>query len=124
MTSSARTAAALPRCGDQRRESPVDGGLARQSIESPAGGVALPAPVTAAETRGAARDDDHVADLTGEATATADQLAVGDDAAADAGAERHHDEVVDTATGAPLVFAERGAVGVVLAEHHRARERR
>ena len=79
--------------------------------------------MAAAQTLRAARFDDHVADLAGEAVAAADELAVRDDAAADAGAEGHHDKVVDTASRPPLVFGERGAVGVVLTEHHRTAER-
>jgi hypothetical protein len=109
--------------GDQRRQSPSDGRFARQPVESAARGVTLPAAVAPARASGAARDDHHVTDLAGEAAAAADQLAVGHHSPADACAQGHHDEVVDTASRAPLVFGERRAVRVILAKHHRTAER-
>jgi hypothetical protein len=66
--------------------------------------------------------NDHVANLSGESTSTAQKLAVGNDAAADARPQRHHHEVRDPVSGAPLVFGERRTVRVVLAEHARVRE--
>ena len=104
VTSSARTAAALPRWPTSVGSRPSIAASRVSRLQSPARGVALPATVTTAEARRAVRLDDHVADLTRETAATAHQLAVGDDAATDAGTEGHHDEVVDAAPGAPLVL--------------------
>ena len=57
--------------------------------------------------------DDHVAELAGEPVGTHDQPPGGDDAPADARAQRHHHQVVDAAPGADGPLGERGAGGVV-----------
>jgi len=82
VTSSARTAAALPRWATSVGKRPSIAASRVSPIESPARGVALPTAVAAAVTRRASRDDDHVPDLPGETATAADQLTVGDDAAA------------------------------------------
>jgi hypothetical protein len=60
-------------------------GLAAQPVDRTARRHLLPAPEVAAPALGASRLDDDMADLGGEPVSAAEQLAVGDDAAADAG---------------------------------------
>ncbi len=67
--------------------------------------------------------DHHVANLAGEPGVPANQATVRDDPAADAGAERHEDEVVDAARRTPLVLGDRGAVRVVLRADARIAQR-
>ncbi len=56
----------------------------------------------------------HVAELAGQSVLAAVDVAVADDGAADAGAERDHDHVVLAAAGAEAPFGPGGGVGVVL----------
>ena len=88
-------------------------GLAHEGV---AAGVLLPAAAVAALAAVPARDDLHVAELAGDAEAAALDLAVDEDAAADAGAEGHHHHVGLAARGAePPLGPDRG-VGVVVDE--------
>jgi hypothetical protein len=57
-----------------------------------------------------------VSDLTGEAIASPDQLASGEEATANAGPERHHQKVVKTLRAAGRVFGDRCAVGIIGAD--------
>ncbi len=66
-------------------------GLAHQGV---AGAVLLPAAAVAARAAVAAGHDLHMAEFAGDAVLAALDLAVLQDRAADAGAERDHDEVV------------------------------
>jgi hypothetical protein len=68
--------------------------------------------------------DHHVADLTGEATSSTNELSVRNDPATDSGAKGHHNEVGYPATDTPLVFGKRRAVRVVLTKDTRVAERR
>ena len=64
--------------------------------------------------------DHHVPDLTGNAVAAGVQLAVNDNAAANAGAERYHQHVARALGRTGSRFAERGAVRVVIQMHRTA----
>ena len=64
--------------------------------------------------------DNHVPDLTGNAVAAGVQLAVNDNAAANAGAERYHQHVARALGCTGSRFAERGAVRVVIQMHRPA----
>ena len=61
----------------------------------------------------------QVAELGADAVAAAEQLAVGDDGAADAGTHRQHDHVVHALARAEAVLAPPRGVGVVLDRHRR-----
>src|SRR5690606_29906179 len=82
--------------------------LADQGV---AGAVLLPAAAVAARAAVAAGHDLHVPELAGDAVLAAFDLAVLQDRAADAGAQRDHHEVVLAAPGAE---APGGGVGVVV----------
>lgn len=86
-------------------------GLADQGV---AGAVLLPAAAVAAGTAVPAGDDLHVAELAGHAVLAALDLAVLEDRAADAGAERDHDEVLLTAARAEAPLGPGRGVGVVV----------
>src|SRR5215470_2732501 len=58
-------------------------------------------------------DDDYVPELYTDAVTAAERLAAGDDAAADAGPEREHDQIVLASPGADLPLADRSRVRVV-----------
>ena len=125
-----RVAVALPRRGldvlaaherrvaagdlDDAPQPAADGRLAGQLGQPGARRVALPAAPPPARARRAVGVDDHVAELAGEPVGPDDQPAAGDDAAADAGAERHQHHVVDAPPGADAPLGERGARGVVV----------
>ena len=59
-------------------------------------------------------------DLTGNAVAAGIQLAVNDNAAANAGAERYHQHVARALGRTGSRFAERGTVGIVIQMHRTA----
>ena len=98
---------------DDAPQPATDGRRAGQLGEPRAGREALPAAAPPARARRAVGVDDHVAELAGEPVGADDQPAGGDDAAADAGAERDHHQVVDAAPGADGPLGERRARGVV-----------
>ena len=62
----------------------------------------------------AVADEAGVPELAGDAVTAAEQLAADDDGAADAGAHRQHDHVVDVAPGAEAELGPAGRVRVVL----------
>ena len=101
-------------------QAPADGRRPRQLGEAGTRRVALPAPLAAAHARRAVGVDHHVAELAGEAVVPDVQPAVGDDAAADAGPERDHHQVVDAARRALLPLGQRRARGVVAHRHRTA----
>ena len=78
------------------------------------GAVGLEAAEVAAPALDAVGDHRDVADLAAHAEPTAHQLAVDDHAAADAGADREHQQVLDVLAGAERELAPGGGVGVVL----------
>jgi len=61
--------------------------------------------------------DGEVAEVAGAAEVTAEQAAVGDDGAADAGAQGEQDDVAAPAGGSLPEFAEQGGMGVVEDRH-------
>src|SRR5690606_32656249 len=85
--------------------------LADQGV---AGAVLLPAAAVAARAAVAAGHDLHVPELAGDAVLAAFDLAVLQDRAADAGAQRDHHEVVLAASGAEAPLGPGGGVGVVV----------
>ena len=91
-----------------------DGRVAGQHRQPGARRVALPAPAPAAQARRAVGVDDHVPELAGEAVGAVLQRTAGDQAAADAGAERDEDDVVDARRRAEPPLGERRAGGVVV----------
>ena len=104
---------------DVLRHLPHDGvlvflhGLLGLAGQGAGGGIALPAALAAAGTLDAVLDDDIVAHLTGGKIEAAQDLAVQDNTAADAGAERDDDGITIALGAACNVLAERGGVGVV-----------
>ena len=74
--------------------------------------------------RPAAVDDHDVAELRALAVPAAERPAAGDDAAADAGPEREHHEVVLASAGARAPLADRGRVRVVVEPDRDARTAR
>ena len=74
----------------------------------------MPATAARALARPAVVDDDDVAELDAGAARAAERPAAGDDAAAEARAEREHHEVVDAAARAGTPLADRGGVRVVV----------
>ena len=99
-----------------RQQRAALGGGAGLADERRAGAVGLEAAAVAAPAQDSAGHDPHVADLGGDPEGAAVQLAVEDDAAADAGADGDQEEVVDVLAGAEGELAPRRGVGVVL--HH------
>ena len=82
--------------------------------------VRLQTAAPSAVARLAVFSDNHVPDLTGNAVAAGVQLAVNDNAAANAGAERYHQHVARALGRTGSRFAERGAVCVVIQMHRTA----
>ena len=82
--------------------------------EEVGGGVGLHAAVLAAGAQPAAGVDDHVPQFGAVLEVAAKHLAVDDDAAADAGAQREHDQVLDVLAGSGPELAPAGGIGVVL----------
>ncbi len=102
--------------GRERRGTLVAVGhaLTRIAYEGAAARVLLPAAVLAAAAQDAVGHDAHVADLGGDAEATAEQLAAVHDATTDAGADRDEQQVVGVLAGTEAELAPRRSVGVVL----------
>ena len=82
------------------------------------GGVLLPAAAVAARAAVPVGHDLHVPELAGHAVGAAEDPAVDDDRAADAGAERDAQDEPVPGAGAEPALAERGGVGVVV-DHDR-----
>ena len=61
-----------------------------------------------------------VSDLAAEAVPSGDDLSVMDDAAADTGAQRHHDRILRAFSAALPGFAEGSDVGVISKLHRHA----
>ena len=98
--------------------------LLRSTDECGGGGVALPAARSPAGARHTVeRVEPVVAQLTAQTAGTFQQTAPGQDAAADAGAQRHPDDVGVTLCAADPDFAQAHAVGVVRYGHGQAEQR-
>src|SRR4051795_3167834 len=94
--------------------------LAGLPAEDVAGGVLLQAAAVAALAAVAVRDDDNVAELARHPVPPALHAAVDDDASADAGSERDHDDVALALCGAEPPLGPRRGVRVVLHDHRQA----
>ena len=90
---------------------------ARHGRDGGGRGVLFEAAAVAAAARVAVGDHRDVAQFAGHAEIAVQDAAAGDDAAADAGAEREQHQVVHVAAGAHPLLAERRGVGVVLQDH-------
>ena len=102
---------------DDTGQSLGDGCFAGQAAEPRAGGETLPASAAAARAGRAGRIDHHVSDLATEPVRATQQATTRDHTTADAGAQRDHDEVVDTPTRARLPLRDSRAGGVVVHLH-------
>ena len=89
-------------------------GLAAGACERAARGERLEAAMRAAGAERPVRRDDHVADMAGHAAAAMQQTAVDHDAAADAGADRHIDEMAEAPGAAEFPLAIGGRDPVIL----------
>src|SRR6185437_10547495 len=78
------------------------------------------AAVIAAAAWVAGGHDGHVADLAGHAEIAMQDVTIGDDTAADSGAEREQNQIVDIAARSYPRLAERSSVRVVFKNHGRA----
>ena len=116
-------AAAAPRRASARNGEPPAATSARASRASDdaARRYASTWPIPPQPQRGPSSVDRHVAELAGEAVRAVEELAAGDDRAADAGRDGQVDEVVDAARRAEGLLAERGDVRVAIEERRQAR---
>ena len=90
------------------------GGLAASRGDRGTAEVRLEMPLAAARARRPVELDDRVAELAAQTAAAAVRLAVDEDAAADAGADRDHEEVARALGGAVARLAERREMAVVV----------
>src|SRR5207302_3863239 len=108
----------VDRLGDLEKPTRVVGpfrrDLAGSAHERGATAVLLPAAEVAAPALPSRRHDTDMTGFAGESEAAAVEIAVDDEAAADAGADGQHDDVGELLAGAEPVFAPCGCVGVVL----------
>ena len=110
---------------DHRPAAPGDRRFPGQHRQPRSGGIPLPAPAPPTGARGARRIDHHVAELAGEPVPAAHQLAVDDEPATDAGAQRRRarDRSTPRARAEPPLRHRRARGVVVDLDPHLARRR-
>ncbi len=108
------SAVVVTRLGQCDADAAGVGDVVRHALEGTAGAVLLDAATGATAARQPVRDDAQVADLAAGAEATAEQAVLGDDRAADPGADRQHGHVGHQTPGTEAELGPPGGVGVVV----------
>jgi len=81
------------------------------------GTIGLQATVTSAAAQASAGTYNDVSQFSGKAVVSVDQLPIDNDAAADTGSQRNHDEVLHAACHPVGHLTQRGSIGIVRQDH-------